>query len=176
MATWPHAPSKIVTDPGTIIITAATYQKVHFFHDPVGLKLLHDTILKVALEEGWDLLAWAVLRNHYHLVGISPNKPNPVRTLTSKIHTLSASELNKVDDRVGRRNIWYRSWDRNITFERSIMARIAYVTHNPVKHGIVRDAEEYPWCSAAWLREGGEPFFLSVMSFKTDKLDVPDDF
>lgn len=176
MSTWPHAPSKRVTDPGTIIITASTYRKQHFFHDAVRLKILHDALLELADEEGWDLLAWAVLTNHYHIVGVSPNKENPVRTLTSKIHTRAGSELNRVDDRVGRRNIWYRSWDRNITFERSIMARIAYVTNNPVKHGLVKNAEEYPWCSAAWLRQAGEPFFRSVMSFRTDQLDVPDDF
>lgn len=176
MSTWPHAPSKRVNEPGTVIITASTYHKVHLFHDPVRLKLLHDRILDTAAEEGWDLLAWAVLSNHYHLVGVSPEKPNAVRTLTSKVHTLTARDLNILDEKVGRRNLWYRCWDRNITFERSIMARIAYVTNNPVRHGIVQNAEEYPWCSASWLLEAGEPFYRSVMSFRTDQLDIPDDF
>jgi hypothetical protein len=77
MSTWPHAPSRRVTDPGTIIITASTYRKQHFFHDAVRLKILHDALLELADEDGWDLLAWAVLTNHYHIVGVSPDKENP---------------------------------------------------------------------------------------------------
>ncbi|MBI5706574.1 MAG: transposase [Armatimonadetes bacterium] len=105
---WPHAPSKIVDHPGTYIITAGTYHKEHLFKDSESLRLLHDTLLSVAEEQGWQLQAWAVFSNHYHLVGFSPDRPNAVRTLTSKVHGLTAIELNKRQSATGRQ-VWYRS-------------------------------------------------------------------
>ncbi len=176
MRSWPHAPSKNVTAPGTYIITGGTYHKEHMFCDDVRLELLHDRLLLAIEEENWTPFAWAVFSNHYHFVGISPGIPNAVRRLTGKVHTLSARDLNKLDQQVGR-NIWYRSWDTRLTFEKSLMARIAYVHTNPVKHGLVTEPESYRYCSAAWfLNRGDRPFVESVLSFKTEKVNVFDDF
>ncbi|MCH8979914.1 MAG: transposase [Armatimonadetes bacterium] len=176
MRTWPHAPSKCVQEPGTYIVTAGTYKKECLFHDDERLELLHDLLLEVMEEQGWELMALAVFDNHYHFVGVSPKIPNPVGKLCGKVHMVSAKELNALDDTPGRK-VWYRSWDTKITFEKSLMARIAYVHNNPVKHGLVRTPEEYQWCSAAWfLREGDRPFVETVLSFKTDRVNVYDDF
>ncbi|HRI45294.1 MAG TPA: hypothetical protein PLL78_04105 [Fimbriimonadaceae bacterium] len=96
--------------------------------------------------------------------------------MTAKIHGLSARELNHLDGTPGRA-VWYRCWDTRITFEKSVMARIAYVHHNAVRHGIVQRAEDYPWCSARWfLQHGDRPFVESVLSFNTDKVNVLDDY
>lgn len=81
-----------------------------------------------------------------------------------------------MDNSVGR-SVWYRSWDTRLTFERSYLARLAYVHTNPVKHGVVTDAETYRWCSAGWFRaEAERPFYETVMSFKTDLINVYDPF
>ena len=41
---------------------------------------------------------------------------------------------------------------------KSYLARLNYVHQNPVKHGLVRVANQYRWCSAAWLEHGiGRP-------------------
>jgi len=52
-----------------------------------------------------------------------------------------------------------------------------YVYHNPVHHGLIDNAENYPWCSAAWFgRNAPAGFVKTVLSFKTDQLKIPDDF
>lgn len=176
MRTWPHAPSKCVTDPGTYFVTAATYQKKALFRGKQRLDLLHDRLLAMAEELGWDLMAWAVFPNHYHWVGISPDTKNAVGVLCGKTHRQSAIELNALDGTPGRQ-VWYRSWDVRVTYEKSLLARMAYTMENPVRHGLVKAARDYPWCSAAWLeREGDRPFVESVRSFKTDKVNVYDEF
>jgi len=158
------------------MITAGTYGKEPLFYDDERLEILHDKLLKSAEEDGWNLMAWAIFANHYHIVGISPESESAVKRLCSKIHTLSATDLNRLDGTPGRQ-VWYRAWDTRITYERSLMARLAYVHTNAVKHGLVGQADEYRWCSAAWfLREGDRPFVESVMSFKTDTVNVFDDF
>ena len=73
--------------------------------------------------------------------------------------------------------VWYRAWDTRLSYERSYLTRLAYVHNNPVRHGLVQDAQEYPWCSARWFADRADrPFYKSVMSFKTDRVNVYDDF
>jgi putative transposase len=52
-----------------------------------------------------------------------------------------------------------------------------YVHQNPVKHGLVRVANQYPWCSAAWFeRTASTAMVKSIYRFKTDSVRVVDDF
>ncbi len=72
---WPHAPTHQISEKGTFLVTAGTYQKRHHFREPARLDLLEDTLLTQAAEYGWDLEAWAVFSNHYHFVGHSEVDP-----------------------------------------------------------------------------------------------------
>jgi putative transposase len=148
MSKWPHAPSHEVDHPGAYILTAGTYHKAPLFQGKERLDLLEKILLDTLLELEWQVQAWAVFPNHYHFVGLSPQTGLGLKELTKRIHARSAVELNRMDDALGRM-VWYRCWDTRITFERSYLARLAYVHNNPVKHGLVVRAEDYPWCSAA---------------------------
>src|SRR5437667_10073913 len=80
-------------------------------------------------------------------------------------------------DATPRRRVMYEFWDTRLTFEKSWLARLNYVHQNPVKHGLVSLANQYPWCSAAWFETNARRAFVrSVYSFKTDRINVPDDF
>ncbi|HSI64638.1 MAG TPA: hypothetical protein VLE43_16035, partial [Candidatus Saccharimonadia bacterium] len=50
------------------MLTAGTYLKEHFFCGEKRLNHLHDSLLKAAIDHGWQLEAWAVFANHYHFV------------------------------------------------------------------------------------------------------------
>ncbi|MBV6457971.1 MAG: hypothetical protein HONBIEJF_01092 [Fimbriimonadaceae bacterium] len=176
MTRWPHSPSHVVDHPGTYVLTAATYQKVPLFKGEQRLEMLHDILLEELDKAGWDVQAWAVFPNHYHFVGLSPDTGLGLQRLTRAIHGRSAIALNKLDGTPGRM-VWYRCWDTRIIFERSYLARLAYVHNNAVRHGLVEDAQLYPWCSAQWFAlRSARPFYESVMSFKTDRVSVYDDF
>ena len=54
--------------------------------------------------------------------------------------------INKIDGIKGRQ-VMYNYWDTCITYERSYWARLNYINHNPMKHGYVDSAEDYPFCS-----------------------------
>lgn len=176
MKTWPHAPSKAVSGSGAYIITASTYQELHHFHDEESLTLLHDCILETAQSIDWRLEAWAIFSNRYHIVGESPLTENPVLEFTKAVHQKTGYQINRKDNLTGR-TIWHRSWDTKITFEKSYLARLAYVHNNPVWHGLVADAKDYPWCSAKWFSlKADKPFYETVMSFKTNSVKVFDEF
>jgi putative transposase len=88
----------------------------------------------------------------------------------------TAKALNEMDGTPGRK-IWHQYWDSRITYQPSYLARLQYVHHNPVHHGVALNADNYEWCSAAWFARTAEPAFVrTVASFKTDRLNVRDDF
>ena|ERR1700730_16057300 len=92
------------------------------------------------------------------------------------LHSNTARELNRIDDSTGRQ-VWYNFWDTKLTFERSYLARLNSVHQNPVKHGLVMVANQYPWCSAAWFERTASPAAVkTIYSFKTDKLKIDDDY
>src|ERR1043166_942376 len=69
------------------------------------------------------------------------------------------------------------SGETRLTHPNSYLARLNYVHQNPVKHGLVRVANQYPWCSAGWFERTARPAQVkTIYGFKTDKLKVIDDY
>ena len=96
--------------------------------------------------------------------------------MLSHLHTTTAIELNQLDEVNGRR-VWYNFWDTKLTYERSYLARLNYVHQNPVKHGLVPVANQYPWCSASWFERTASPAAIkTIYGFKIDKLRIEDDY
>lgn len=173
---WPHAPQHWLFEPGTYMVTTGTYQKQPHLNTSKRLDYFVETLFARAAEFGWLLRAWAVLANHYHILATSPADPGTLCRFLGKLHMTTSKRLNELDGQPGRK-VWFQYWDSHITFERSYLARLNYVHHNPAHHGVVDNAEDYVWCSAAWFaRNAPHSFLATVKSFKTDKLEVPDEF
>ena len=176
MTDWPHAPVHRLHGAGAYMVTAGTYNKEKLFHSPERLDLLRDFLFKLADEFEWKLQAWAVLSNHYHFIALTEGEAENLRKLISKLHTLSARDINRMDSKPGRK-VWFQFWDSRITFERSYLARLNYVHQNPVHHGLVKSADQYPWCSARWfMANASKAFAKTVFNFKMDRVNVGDDF
>ena len=141
--------------------------------------MLQRGLLKLAVEFGWQLEAWAVFPNHYHFVGHSPasdDSADSLRAMLAKLHEKTAKWINRLDDARGRK-VWHNFRDTQLTFERSYLARLAYVHQNAVHHGIVPVAVDYPWCSARWLERTATPAQVRTLySFPLDRVNVPDEF
>jgi putative transposase len=92
-----------------------------------------------------------------------------------KVHSATALQLNRLDRSPGRR-VWHNYWESAITYDSSYFARLNYV-QNPVKHGLVLVANQYPWGSTAWFeRESSPAQVAKIYRFKTDRLNSMDDF
>ena len=172
---WPHGPTHWLRQVGPYIVTAGTYGKESFFHSRERLNYVTNALMTLAEEYSWRLQAWAIFPNHYHFVGVSEN-PNTLRQLIQYLHSITAKHINLLDAKPGRK-VWFQYWDTQLTYERSFLARLNYVHTNPVRHGLVREAERYPWCSANWFsRRAPKSFCETVKRFPCDKLTVPDAF
>jgi putative transposase len=158
------------------MVTAGTYQKLPLFRSAARLAFLCDSLLSLASRYGWNLEAWAVFPNHYHFVASSPKNAAGLRTFISHFHTLTAKEINRKDRTPGRK-VWFQYWDTRLTYERSYLARLNYVHCNAVRHGLVPEQAQCPWCSAGWFeRRADKSFYRTVMSFRSDRITAPDDF
>jgi len=176
---WPHAPTHQLSQRGTYFLTASTYLKAHHFRSRDRLRVLHRGLLTVANTFGWRLEAWAVFSNHYHFVGHSlesaPDASN-LSEMLKQLHSKTAEWVNKLDQ-APRRKVWYNFWETRLTYQKSYLARLNYVHQNPVKHGLVPVANQYPWSSARWFERTASPAMVkSIYRFKTDRLQIPDDF
>ena len=175
-APWPHAPPHHFTPHGIYLLTAGTLHKAHLFPTPAKLDLFRDTTLELAANYRLKVQARAFFANHYHLVASFADATVPHRVFLRHLHRELAIRLNAIDQAPGRK-VMYQFWDSELTFEKSWLARLNYVHHNPVKHGLVALARDYAWCSARWFETNAEPAFVkTVQSFKIDRVNVADDF
>lgn len=173
---WPHAPSHLFLPNAAYMVTAGTYGKQRIFDNGPKLDYLLGLLFQEAERFQWMLQAWAVMENHYHFVALAPRNGQTLSSFIRSMHSKSARWVNRRDGTPGRK-VWFQYWDTCLTYERSYLARLKYVHYNPVKHHIVRRAEDYRWCSMHWfLHNAKESLRKRISSFKTDKINVEDNF
>jgi putative transposase len=173
---WPHAPVHRLTDNAVYFVTAGTLHKKHFFDTPEKRDLIERLLLSFAKQNGWQLEAWAVFANHYHIVARGNPDSRNIGEFLHDLHGVSARELNKLDG-VTDRKVWFNFRDTKLTIQHSYLARLNYVHRNAVKHKLVAVANQYPWCSAAWFERVASPAQVqTVYGLKIDRVTVEDDF
>jgi putative transposase len=173
---WPHAPVHRLTGNAVYFVTASTLHKKYLFETPEKRDLLERLLLSFAKRDGWQLEAWAVFANHYHIVARGQHDSRNLGEVLHDLHGVSARELNKLDGVTGRQ-VWFNFWDTQLTIQNSYLARLNYVHQNAVKHKLVTVANQYPWCSAAWFERTASPAQVkTIYRLKIDRVKVEDDF
>ena len=160
-------------------MTARTYQAEHHFRGANRLAVLHRGLLRLALDFGWQLEAWAVFSNHYHFVGHSPAAGEPdafsLRAMLSLLYEKTAKWVNRLDGAPGRK-VWFNYRETRLTYQKSYLARLNYTHQNAVKHGLVAAAHLYPWCSASWFeRTATAAQVQAIYRFQTDRIEMDDE-
>ncbi|HZT91753.1 MAG TPA: transposase [Gaiellaceae bacterium] len=104
------------------------------------------TVNRVARKYGWTILAYALMRNHYHLV-ISIDE----RGMSQGMRELNSAYARQFNARHGRINHLFgrRFWNRPLRTEASLMNAIRYVVQNPWRAGGGAPLEGYVWTSFA---------------------------
>jgi hypothetical protein len=96
--------------------------------------------------------------------------------LIRELHRPTTIHVNELDLAPGRQ-VWFQYWDTRLTYKSSYLARLKYVHHNPVKHGLVPVANQYRWCSARWIEGTATSAKLKTISRqKIDRVQVEDDY
>jgi putative transposase len=175
---WPHAPTHMLSASGTYFVTTGTYLKRHHFRAPERRSVLQLGLMTVARDFGWAIEAWAIFANHYHFVAHSPAEGGAqnLSQMLGVLHKRTATWVNRLDGEPGRK-VWHNFRETRLTYQKSYLARLNYTHQNPVKHGLVRVANQYPWCSAGWLEQTAPPGQVkTIYSFGIQRVRVYDDF
>jgi putative transposase len=137
-----------------------------------------DSLFSIAAEFGWTLEAWAILSNHYHFIGHSPNGPKgaeSLRDMIRKLHSLTTRELNRNEHKPGRTRLWQNFRETQLTYQRSYLARLHYVHQNAVHHKLVALGSDWKWCSAAMFKQAVTTAWLkTISSFQYDEIAAKD--
>ena len=171
-----HTPPHYFVPNAMYMVTGAILHKQHLLHENRHKEFFLKTLFEKARLMGWVLEAWAVLNNHYHFISQAPEDSTTLKKLVQQVHSITAIQFNRWDNTPGRQ-VWQNYWDTCITYEKSYLARLRYVHENPVKHGLVESAADYPYCSYKWFFEMGDKNLKEqVINQSIDKVNVFDDF
>ncbi len=98
----------------------------------------------------YDLRAFVVMANHVHLLVLP--RVSPSRFLQA-LKGYTAREANRLLARTGQPFWQAESYDHWVRHDRESDRIQAYIENNPVKAGLVANAADYPWSSAATKAE-----------------------
>ena len=99
--------------------------------------------------ERYRLLAWVVMPNHVHVL-IELIDGHPLSGIVHSWKSYTAHEINRTPGNQGK--IWQREYfDRWIRNEEHNWQAVWYIHDNPVKAGLVRVQEEWPYSSASYI-------------------------
>ena len=174
---WHHRPVHVFEPGAYYMVTAGRLRKEHFFTTDDRLEILLTTLQNTLAEHEWILQGWALFSNHYHFIARAPSDASTLRQVIRKLHSVTAREINHGDMAPGRR-VWFQYWDTSLTYEKSYLVRLNYVSNNAVHHGLVRVASLYRFCSAGWFESQADPSFRrKVESYRSwDRLKLMDDY
>lgn len=120
-----------------------------------GDRLLGDPRAASAVQESllhfdgarYRLLAWCVMSTHVHVL-IDVAEGWPLASIVQGWKSFTAHAINRVLDRRGK--VWARDYfDRAMRTEGQTNATVEYIEANPVKAGLCRRSEDWPWSSAS---------------------------
>jgi putative transposase len=102
-------------------------------------------------------LEWCVLAHRIaYFLHVATVMPDHVHLVFTLFPTASLSETMKLIKRNSACNIgaltWQRGYfDRILRSDEDLRKKCEYVVNNPVRAGIVRSADEYPWIWRSWI-------------------------
>jgi putative transposase len=133
------------------MVTAATRGKARLLKSYDTKEIVRSEI--ASLQTGLDVTvrAWVILEDHYHILLKTP-RGDVLPTFFRRLHGRTAFAVNTLDGQRGRQ-VWHNYWDTCIRTEADFWTRFNYIHYNPVKHGYVRDPEQWEFSSLGMFLE-----------------------
>ena len=138
------APPRGNTGYSVYFITASTFQKQSLFQSKRFSIPFMDTLLRYRLERKFLLHEFVVMSDHFHLL------ITPTLTLERAMQLIKGGFSYRARKELGfAGEIWQPSYyDRRVRGGEDYANFKYYIRQNPVKRGLARTPEEYPYSSA----------------------------
>jgi putative transposase len=124
------------------------------FFDETDHILYLDLLRGQSADAGLSLWAYCLMPNHVHLVAV-PTRPTALAKTLGRTHADFARHFNLQRRSCG--HVWQARFFSSPLDDAHLWQAMAYVERNPVRAGMVSDAGQYRWSSAAAHLTGNDP-------------------
>ena len=131
---------------GTFFFTLVTHNRQPFFNHPIVRKALRESIILVRNELPFIIKAWCLLPDHLHAIWLLPENDTDYSKRWGRIKATTTKRLKHSKFQFMHKSIWQsRFWEHQIRDENDLNVHIDYVHINPVKHGLVKTPNDWPF-------------------------------
>ena len=124
-------------------VTICTDNKERIFNSEINAKIVIDELLKAARDVRFRILCYCLMPDHFHVI-VSPGEST--LTLSKFLNIFKGRTTAALREREGLKKTWQRSaFDHIIRTEENLKGVIDYIRNNPVRKGILKNAEDYPY-------------------------------
>lgn len=125
-------------------VTICCRNKKALFQAAQARNLVRDVLCETAFANRVELAAYTILPNHLHLICSAGSKG-----LSGFIRVFKGRTTAGFRRRFQKPSPWQtRFFDHKIRNDESLHQKCEYVWMNPVRRGLARKPEEYPWSGA----------------------------
>jgi putative transposase len=143
---------------GTFFFTVVTAERRPILCDELARCCLRRAIETIRMRRPIEIVAFALLPEHFHTVWTLPqgdsDYPTRIRRIknefTSEFLVNGGKEAPRSSSRQDKheRGVWQRRyWEHTIRDEDDLKRCVDYIHWNPKKHGHVLNVRDWPWCS-----------------------------
>jgi len=153
-------------DGGTYFFTGVTYARRRFLISESSRSALREAIAAARRNHPFRIEAWVLLPEHFHCIWTLPagdadystrwniikaGFSSRMRETLHRPETLSASRTRRRE-----LGIWQRRfWEHVIRDDDDLCRHMDYIHYNPVKHGLAKQAVDWPYSSFHRLVSSG---------------------
>jgi len=151
---------------GIYFFTVVTYQRLPIFTNETCRQLLLHAWVDTCNRHPFETLALCLLPDHLHCIWKLPegdadysSRWREIKGNFSKAYLRYIGPGQEQNESRKKRNeaaIWQRRfWEHNITDEVDLETHLDYIHYNPIKHGYVQKAIDWPWSTFSKFVEKG---------------------
>ncbi len=125
-------------------VTQRGIRRQQTFFDHTDYQTYIELIKELKVKAGVDIWAYCLMPNHVHLIAV-PSEKQSLARLFGTAHHRYAKRVNAIHD--WRGHLWQERFYSVVMDETHTLAAMRYVELNPVRAGLCRRADEWPWSS-----------------------------
>ena len=126
------------------IIQRGNRREKVFFSDQDKQTYL-DYLYNQSKEKGVEFWGYCIMDNHVHFIAV-PKEENALAKVLSETHKQYSRMINFRNKWIG--HLWEGRFKSCVLSQKHLYAALRYIERNPVRAGIVKHAEDYPFSSA----------------------------
>ncbi|HVP81394.1 MAG TPA: transposase [Thermodesulfobacteriota bacterium] len=124
-------------------VTVCTDNKENIFDLQTHARIVIDELLRAAKDVRFRMLCYCLMPDHLHVI-VSPGESS--LTVSKFLNIFKGRTTAVFREKKDLKKIWQRSaFDHVIRTEENLKGVIEYIRNNPVRKGIVENADDYPY-------------------------------